>query len=450
MAVESPEHSIPSDSSPESKASMSRNACDAPPCKDDPDVGAGDKLGEAEGLQGGDSEDMCVEVAIEGMVSAEERAPKRQRVAEVVCQVCERSWPFSACVNVGTEAYPCYRDKACHNAARALERSAESKGKAAAQALQLYKKNKRKAWRIDVLKFRVCSADDPPLPPSLCEAVGVDSVGSRKDIIRRYMEAWESRWAVQTIRDCTFLTKRQFIAWYKTREGYTQAEAEARWDADEAGGVDRETNEKGEVVLKVALPKVVRSISEQSYAQSLELADTGGETGFSDDMVEQLRDRLRTASCHGDLQKTLDMSFQASRCSMAHGNDTEHRRPRGKRGASSLSDGGASMLEAGSVASDSGSGKVTIMSVVHARQQFLREAKSALAEHCLRKCSVLVQLQEVDHRFCPAGSLNGPVEVRPGGRSTPRLSFGHMFRTFRLAVLTIMLRFCAGKPTTRS
>ena len=39
------------------------------------------------------------------------------------------------CLNIGTEAYPKYRDKGCHNADNCLECAADSRGKDAKEAL---------------------------------------------------------------------------------------------------------------------------------------------------------------------------------------------------------------------------------------------------------------------------------------------------------------------------
>jgi len=119
------------------------------------------------------------------------RAAKRARlsVGDLVCTVCERSFPFQACVNTGTEAYPAWRCKPCHNACRALDRAAESRGKAAQAALSQFKRQRAKAWRQDVLKFRINSADDPPLPEHLQGSLGVDSLGSRKHLLQAYLES---------------------------------------------------------------------------------------------------------------------------------------------------------------------------------------------------------------------------------------------------------------------
>ena len=44
----------------------------------------------------------------------EEKPAKKLRLAEASCQVCGRHWPLSFCINIGTEAYPSHRCKACH------------------------------------------------------------------------------------------------------------------------------------------------------------------------------------------------------------------------------------------------------------------------------------------------------------------------------------------------
>ena len=160
------------------------------------------------------------------------------------------------CLNIGTEAYPKYRDKGCHNAVKCLELAAESRGKDAKEALSKYKNMKRKQWVFDVLRVRVCTADDPPLPEHLAADEGLASAGERKDQIRSYMEAWRSTWSTETIEEVVYLTKRQFLCWFKLYEGYTATEAQSRWDLDENNPeIKREMSKAGELTLAVAVPK---------------------------------------------------------------------------------------------------------------------------------------------------------------------------------------------------
>jgi hypothetical protein len=93
-----------------------------------------------------------------------------------------------------------------------------------------------------------------------------------------YVESWEKTWSTQVIRDFVFLTKRQFVCWFKLHEGYTSSEAETRWEKDLTGGVEREENSTGETCLKVALPKRLRSLEGQSCTRK---ARCSAKSGFS-------------------------------------------------------------------------------------------------------------------------------------------------------------------------
>ena len=130
----------------------------------------------------GDDEALAIEVP-------DLKHRKKQKLAEVVCGACNRTWPFSACINVGSDAYPYWRDRPCHSASKALERAAESRGPSAKEAHHTFKKLKPRQWRRDVLKFRVCLPTGPPLPEEFEGIDGVASSSERKSVMSSYIES---------------------------------------------------------------------------------------------------------------------------------------------------------------------------------------------------------------------------------------------------------------------
>ena len=97
------------------------------------------------------------------------------------CEICGFKWKPSQVLNAGTKDSPKYRDRACHSSSRWTDKALQS------QKVDL-PNMKRTRWidyRRTVLKFRICSPDDPPELVAKC---GCRSLQDRKLLREEYFE----------------------------------------------------------------------------------------------------------------------------------------------------------------------------------------------------------------------------------------------------------------------
>lgn len=368
----------------------------SPPSAPEPELGDLDA-----GEDGDGSEEE--EFTVFGKRATEPPAAKRKRMgthAECQCSICERMFAFSSCINIATEAYPHWRDKPCHNAAKAVDRAAESRGPDAKAALGKYKQLRRRDWVRDVLRVRICSPDDPPLPQHLSFDLMScpDSLHERKDTVRKMLEDWSTHWDTSTLSDAVFMTRRQFIQHYKLKEGYTVKEAEDRWLRDEANlEIKREELPNGELTLAVAMPKRVRNTQGQGYNRGLAASEP-----FEADDFAALFSKMKMLKVPPPFQQVMDEAINDLTMSRCQPGDVKPRQTRQSHSAASDSSG-LVLVPRGSTATRSvkseaeldDDGDVVVESVVKTRQAFIRTAKQMLATTFTRRTSPLATLKAV-------------------------------------------------------
>ena len=189
-----------------------------------------------------------------------------------LCAHCTRTFQVSVMQNYGCKNYPKWRCRACHAAARALERAAKSRGEQHYQRFCEMRRQHPLRFSDLVLQCRVSPDGEEPLEGQ--EELWMDRCKSAKDRRERMARIVKTVFSVKAIEeyeDVRFLTERQFRAHMRYSEDMTAAEAQNAWDkAVVSSEVEKKHLRSGAVTVAVSVAMGVRTFSQKGSKRALE------------------------------------------------------------------------------------------------------------------------------------------------------------------------------------
>jgi hypothetical protein len=188
------------------------------------------------------------------------------------CHECPRLLPKGKLINGGCARYPLYRDKACHNAVRALERGAVSQGEKSKAALSELRKKRPDLFAHHVKMIRVKPDDEEPLDDDSMD-IGV-AEGERVTRVQEILTTITYIKEVSEKEEVIFLHKKRFICHYHMFEGFTKDDAAKKWERDfNNKNIARMNDESENVCLAVKLPVSIATCRKAQVKRGIDTLD---------------------------------------------------------------------------------------------------------------------------------------------------------------------------------
>ena len=216
-----------------------------------------------------------------------------------VCAHCSRGVVIAEMINFGCKSYPKWRCRPCHTAARALERSAKSKGTESYN--RFCEVRRQQPWKFNdlVLAVRISPEGEAPPPEGEDDAIPkCMNLSQRKEKISKIICTTFSEKGSEDFQIARWLSERQFKAQMKVFEGMNAEESQLEWDRAVADKqVQRRFSKTGVLQIAVLMEQGVKTYGRRGNKREFaneEDASEEEDSGTNDASNAACFKRLRT------------------------------------------------------------------------------------------------------------------------------------------------------------